>query len=253
MKTMIETVKYDDEIINQDELLGILRYSAITFRKTWEYAYMPNQRKEFIDLRVPIPMLKKAKEYKDQFEKIAQDIYVPNDEYDLFGLDIKPKLIELSEDDPKEHDVIFDEIKNTIIQGIRSAKYCIWAAVAWFTSEEIYQELLNKKRQGLNIRIITSDEKSNFQLMNKLEKNFEVKKVPLKGKYLSNRLHDKFCIIDFQFVMHGSYNWSKAAENNDETLATALDRDFVKKFADEFMRLYTGADELDLDWLYELE
>ena len=25
---------------------------------------------------------------------------------------------------------------------------------------------------------------------------------------------------------------------NDETLATALDRDFVKKFADEFIRLY---------------
>ena len=76
--------------------------------------------------------------------------------------------------------------------------------------------------------------------MSELESNFEVVKVPLKGAYLSNRLHDKFCIIDFEFVMHGSYNWSKAAQYNDETLATALDRDFVKKFADEFMRLYNN-------------
>ena len=38
--------------------------------------------------------------------------------------------------------------------------------------------------------------------------------------------------------MHGSYNWSKNAQNNDETLTTALDKDFVKKFADEFISLY---------------
>lgn len=100
----------------------------------------------------------------------------------------------------------------------------------------------------MSIRIITSNEESNQCLMKELETNFEVIKVPLKGVYLSNRLHDKFCIIDFEFVMHGSYNWSKAARYNDETLATALDRDFVKKFADEFMRLYTGNCDAEFDW-----
>jgi len=102
----------------------------------------------------------------------------------------------------------------------------------------IFEELMLRKKEGVNIRIITSDESSNQHIMDKLERNFEVVKIPLKGKYLSNRLHDKFCIIDFEFVMHGTYNWSRNAEGNDETLATALDRDFVKKFADEFMRLY---------------
>ena len=85
-------------------------------------------------------------------------------------------------------------------------------------------------------------------LMSELEKNFNVVKVPLRGAYLSNRLHDKFCIIDFEFVMHGSYNWSKAAQYNDETLATALDRDFVKKFADEFIRLYSGYNDKYIVW-----
>ncbi|MEO4055096.1 phospholipase D-like domain-containing protein [Solibacillus sp. CAU 1738] len=95
-----------------------------------------------------------------------------------------------------------------------------------------------RKQEGVHIRIITSDEESNNYLLEKLESNFEVTKVPLQGYYLSNRLHDKFCIIDFEFVMHGSYNWSKNARNNKETWATAIDRSFVKKFADEFMQLY---------------
>lgn len=248
LKTMIETIKYNDEIPNKDELLGILRYSVITFRKTGAYTRVTNQRQEFLDLRVPIPMLKKAKEYKDIFFDLANDIYVPSTDYDLYGLSIKPKLIELEEENATEHDVVFDEIKETIIQGIRNAKYTIWVAVAWFTDKDIFEELLAKKKQGVSIRIITSDEKSNLYLMNELETNFEVIKVPLKGAYLSNRLHDKFCIIDFEFVMHGSYNWSKAAQYNDETLATALDRDFVKKFADEFMKLYTGNSDAEFDW-----
>ena len=168
---------------------------------------------------------------------------IPDDDYDLYGVEIKPKLVELEDDGQNEHDVAFDGIKDVIIQGIRNAKYTIWVAVAWFSDRDIFQELLAKKKQGISIRIITSNEKSNMTLMSELESNFEVVKVPLKGAYLSNRLHDKFCIIDFEFVMHGSYNWSKAAQYNDETLATALDRDFVKKFADEFMRLYNNHNE----------
>ena len=44
----------------------------------------------------------------------------------------------------------------------------------------------------------------------------------------------KFCIIDMDYVMHGSYNLTSTANNNDETLATALDYELVIKFAKEF-------------------
>lgn len=99
-------------------------------------------------------------------------------------------------------------------------------------------ELLLKKSDGIQIRIITSDEPSNRYLLNDLCENFEVIKIPMWGDCSRNRMHDKFCIIDLEYVMHGSYNWSKNAMSNSETLATALDKDFVKKFADEFMSLY---------------
>lgn len=237
MKTMIETVKYDD-IENKDELLGILRNSIITFNKTSAFTRKSWQCWEDIDLRVPIPMLKNARALQKQFQKLAAMIYIETDEYDFDKLHIKPKPVEIDSDEYKEHDVVFDEIKDTIIQGIRNAKYVIWAAVAWFTDKEIFDELVLRQDAGVNIRIITSDESSNRYLLSQLEETFDTVKVPLSGVHLSNRLHDKFCIIDFEFVMHGSYNWSKNARDNDETLATALDRDLVKSFADEFMRLY---------------
>ncbi|WP_339322728.1 phospholipase D-like domain-containing protein [Paenibacillus sp. FSL W8-0194] len=235
LKTMIETVKYDDEYKNKDELLGILRHSMITYRKTSDYTKVSNQRKEYLDLRVPVPMLKNARLLKSEFEKLAATVYIETPEYSFWGLIIKPKPVELDNVETIEHDVYFDEIQETIIQGIRNAKYTIWVAVAWFTDNDIYNELLLRKEAGVHIRIITSDEKTNGFLIEKLERDFETVKVPLEGR---NRLHDKFCIIDFEYVLHGSYNWSKTARNNDETLATALDRDFVRKFADEFIRLF---------------
>ncbi|MEK4031034.1 phospholipase D-like domain-containing protein [Pseudobacillus sp. FSL P4-0506] len=242
LKTMIETVKYDEKYDKKHELLGILRNSIITYEKTGTFGRKTDYFREYICLRVPIPMLKTAKELKEKLEKLASEVYIePTDtprNYEFWGLLIKPKPVDLDNDLQVEHDVVFDRIKEEIIQGIRNAKYTIWIAVAWFTDRDIFDELLLRKREGVNIRIITSDEKSNRYLMEDLENNFEVVKVKLKGDNLSNRLHDKFCIIDLEFVMHGSYNWSKNARKNDETLATALDRDFVRKFADEFMKLF---------------
>ncbi len=240
LKTMIETVKFGD-YEKQNELLTILRNSKITFNKTGVFGYKNDYRREYVDLRVPIPMLKNAKEFETIFLQLSNDIYVEAkdsfEDYENWGLKIKPKMIE-DEIDYKEHNVVFDKIKEEIIQGIRGAKYSIWAAVAWFTDRDIFNELTKKKEEGLNIRIITSKEESNKWLLSDLENTFEVIKVNTWGNGGKNRLHDKFCIIDLEYVMHGSYNWSKNARQNDETLATALDRDFVKKFADEFMRLY---------------
>ena len=40
LKTMIETIKYDDEFQNKDEILSILRYSIVTFRKTGAFTHV---------------------------------------------------------------------------------------------------------------------------------------------------------------------------------------------------------------------
>ena len=126
-----------------------------------------------------------------------------------------------------------------MIRRIRDAKFIIWTAFAWYFNEAIYQELLAKKEQGLNIRIIVSQEGSNTNIISKLKENeFDVVVIPRLGNRGYNRMHDKFCIIDIDCVMHGLYNWTPTANKNVETLATALDRELVTKFAKAFIELY---------------
>ena len=102
------------------------------------------------------------------------------------------------------NDVEFDRIQDVLIQGIRDAKYLIWVAVAWFSNEVLYQELLKKKQNGIHIRIIISDEDSNQNLLQGLKENFECVVVPRSGVWGTNRMHDKFCIVDLDYIMHGS-------------------------------------------------
>lgn len=161
LKTMIETIKCDDQYKKKDELLGILRNSIITYDKTSTYAGKRDHFREYIDLRVPTPMLNTARILKKTLETLASDVYIePKDtyeKYEYWGLKIKPKTVELDNNPNVEHNVVFDDIKEEIIQGIRNAKYTIWIAVAWFTDRDIFEELLLRKSEGVNIRIITSD------------------------------------------------------------------------------------------------
>lgn len=82
--------------------------------------------------------------------------------------------------------------------------------MAWFTSERIYRELLKKKREGLNIVIILDkndiNEKASFDLLKSFE-TYSMVIPTVKG----NTMHNKFCIIDFRTVLHGTFNWTNRA------------------------------------------
>ena len=52
-------------------------------------------------------------------------------------------------------------------------------------------------------------------------------------------MHHKFCVIDNQKVITGSYNWSDNAENkNDENAAVMYDYDRASDYSVEFRELF---------------
>lgn len=55
--------------------------------------------------------------------------------------------------------------------------------------------------------------------------------IDLLGKIITN-------ILTALYIMHGSYNWTRAANYNGETLVTTVDRELVRDFADEFLKMY---------------
>lgn len=243
LKTSIEVLKYDKkfkEINGREQLIRMLGRARINFVPQWEFSShgRSGQRWEVIELRFPVPLLDEANEFANELEDLCHYVYEESDDYALHNVDIRPLVFDTPEE-VTEYDVVFNQIQDTVIQGIRDAKFLIWVAVAWFSNDAIYQELLVKKNKGLNIRIILSKEDSNNTMIDKLKsENIDVKVIPKWGVRGYNRMHDKFCIIDMDYVMHGSYNWTLTANNNEETLATALDHELVSKFADEFMELY---------------
>lgn len=144
----------------------------------------------------------------------------------------------LIKDDIIDIEPTFENIQDKIISEIRNAKYTIWVAVAWFTDTVLFNELITKQNEGLNIQVIVLNDSKNSQI--KFEDYFETHRINTFGAFDNNIFHDKFCIIDLKTVIHGSYNWSKKAQYNKEDIATVRSFEFAEKYADRFKELKTN-------------
>ncbi|CQR46594.1 Archaeal transcriptional regulator TrmB [Paraliobacillus sp. PM-2] len=132
-------------------------------------------------------------------------------------------------------EVYFSAIQNKIIEKIREAEYTIWIAVAWFTDKKILNELIKKSNEGVNVRLIVNDDKTNagFQF----EDHFETIRLAPRGQH-KNIMHNKFCIIDNRIVINGAYNWSKRAKYNNENIEIKENNPgLAQQFAKEFKNL----------------
>lgn len=161
-----------------------------------------------------------------------------NDDYTLSDIFFKPGT--LSDYEEVSQEVLFDNIHRQIVDEIRGAKYVIWIAMAWFTDPQLFEELLKKKRQGVTIEIVVDDNDKNRNTEFSLESEFATHWVTIQSLY-KNIMHDKFCIIDFRTVVHGTFNWTKAANYNKETISIDNNRTTAESFADEFIRLKKSA------------
>ncbi|MBE9110007.1 DUF1669 domain-containing protein [Nodosilinea sp. LEGE 07298] len=153
-------------------------------------------------------------------------------------VEIANKLIQgdSGENDVTAGKAYFEKIREQILNEIEKADFTIWIAVAWFTDPILFESLLAKKVQGLNVQIIiNADEINNNSGLEYSQ--FEVYRLPPLGPRSMNRMHHKFCIIDFRVVIHGSYNWTKAARYNGETIEVSTGYHKARQFSQEFMRL----------------
>lgn len=132
----------------------------------------------------------------------------------------------------------FENIQDVLKKEINDAKFLIWIAVAWFTDKELANLLYLKSKKGLNIQIILNDDIINSGIKEKLNNYFETHLVPNNERF-KKLMHNKFCIIDLEKVIHGSYNWTNKAKYNDETISVIKSRVTAEKFAKEFIKLKT--------------
>ncbi len=143
-----------------------------------------------------------------------------------------------------------------IIQGyLRQARSDIRVAVAWFTDIEFFNLLIELSHKNINIEIIIVDDEINsnskidFSLLGEAG-GYVYKMNPL----FSNLMHNKFCVIDDDIVISGSYNWTKKAKYNHESIVvfkgnSILAQDFIEEFRNLRDRTKSSpATGSDLDW-----
>lgn len=238
-QTIISTIRYGEmEEKAKAELLELMKYTSACFARSneWSGPHAMWHKKEYVELRILPEKMDGLRKYKSELDFFCGQIYKDNEHYTYEGIVIKPGTIDIVQEDTKR-EVLFDDIQKRIISEIRDAKYVIWIAMAWFNNEVIYKELLKKKAEGLSIVIIIDRNEINANAKFDLFKNFEAYSMKMPTKF-NNTMHNKFCIIDLKTVIHGTFNWTNAANFNAETIdVTNDDRALAEHFSNEFLEL----------------
>jgi phosphatidylserine/phosphatidylglycerophosphate/cardiolipin synthase-like enzyme len=113
-------------------------------------------------------------------------------------------------------EVFFEDIKPKIISEISLAKNSIFIAVAWFTDESLLDEIISKSKKGVKVQLLINDDLINqdsglvFENLNKFGGMLYYNQ--------SELMHNKFCIIDEETVINGSFNWTHKARVNEENI-----------------------------------
>ncbi len=133
----------------------------------------------------------------------------------------------------------FENIQPEIIKHLQQAHKEILVAVAWFTDADLLRMLCQKAQEGVSVSLLFLHDTINTSLnFNNLATCGGVLwRVPVND-FNRNPMHNKFCVIDQQTVITGSYNWTYKAQHNDENITiTRQNPAFAADYVLEFQRL----------------
>lgn len=129
-----------------------------------------------------------------------------------------------------------DDCPQLIGSLIRSARSEIRVCVFTITDDRITDELLAARDRGIDLRIVSDDEKAEDQ-------GSDLERLAREGIPIAldraGHMHHKFAVFDRRVSASGSYNWTRgAARDNHESILLSHDRAIAGSFLDEFDRLW---------------
>ena len=127
--------------------------------------------------------------------------------------------------------------RSAIVSKMKAAKNSLKVCVFTISDNEIRDEILIAHKRGIAIKIISDNDKS-FDAGSDID--FLSKKgIQIKIDQTTNHMHHKFCIVDNEVLITGSYNWTRsAAERNQENIVISQDHTLLKSFIKEFDQLW---------------
>lgn len=133
----------------------------------------------------------------------------------------------------------FQNIQATIQKELLMAKRTVYAAVAWFTDEVLFNTLIQIQQKNVHVQLCIVEDQINFRA-NGLPFKQMIGKYGKLSAIAGDKMHHKFCVIDESVVITGSYNWTYKAANtgkDENIIVTSGDFELAQKFIQEFLKI----------------
>ena len=128
---------------------------------------------------------------------------------------------------------------NTIVQHFRSSRKSVDFCVFTLSDDRIAHEVLAAHARGVALRFITDNDKET-------DSGSDVARLRLAGvptavDRTDAHMHHKFAIFDGQWLLNGSYNWTRSAcAHNEENLVVTNDAALLRQFQGAFDQLWSS-------------
>ena len=126
--------------------------------------------------------------------------------------------------------------RNKIINLLNEARSKVDICVFTISDNKITEAILNAYQRGIDITIISDNDKAN-------DRGSDIDYLSGKGlnvilDHTSYHMHHKFAVFDQTVLLNGSFNWTRSASDvNEENILITYDAELVSLFDLEFERL----------------
>jgi len=131
----------------------------------------------------------------------------------------------------------YENIENVVVMRLSEAKESIKCSLYGITNKRITETLIKKKSEGLEV--ILCLDKTQSAGKSSTHRELEENGIEIVIKKTAFLEHNKFCIIDNNRVIMGSWNFSASAQKQDNSMVDISEcNDVINKFLKAFDTIY---------------
>lgn len=127
-------------------------------------------------------------------------------------------------------------ITKVLLDNIADAQKSIIIAMAWFTDNQLKDAFIarRKEKPSVRIEIVVDPNHVNKKYFSDYAEKFNNAGIIIRNKEVRNFLHHKFMLIDDKISITSSYNYSRKAEMNLESITVLKSKKACRVLQKEF-------------------
>ncbi|UUZ92280.1 phospholipase D-like domain-containing protein [Paenibacillus sp. P25] len=130
--------------------------------------------------------------------------------------------------------------EKSLLRLINGAKKSLDIAVFSLTDKNIVNALIEAKKRGVTVRLITDQQQAKASAQAAQMKALKKAEIPIKLNKHAGSMNLKISIADGSIVTTGSYDYTvSSSKTNDEVLVTIHDAKISKEWNDEFDKMWS--------------